>query len=213
MVKQGGRNGAKDTAHAFNGNSHDLMYRTPKEFYGNTTYMQRQAKGVLDRQGNLRLVAGVGPKLLSYPIDGLGNVRLRYPVFPVHAEGGTLGMEIEALKDSLMKMSSYAYLYEDQPMASGASTGPLNVDVDFRVKDTNTNPPGLHGHDFTLTAGEYQALRNGTELQVTTSYNLGHNHELAIYYSPGNQRYVIRTCDGLARCWDNHSTLLDMVPA
>merc|ERR1712062_693227 len=123
-------------------------------------------------------------------------------------EGNTVGMELEALKDAVMKMSTYSYLYERQPMTGTAAAQPANVDVEFHVKDTGHTPPGLHGHDFTLTADEYQKMMNGTDIKVTTSYNLGHVHELDIYYNKGNHNYYIRHCDGQNRCWDYHSNVL-----
>ena len=43
----------------------------------------------------MRLAVGVGSRLLSYPIDDLGRIRFRYPIFPVHSEGHTVSMELE----------------------------------------------------------------------------------------------------------------------
>ncbi|GFO42565.1 hypothetical protein PoB_006907000 [Plakobranchus ocellatus] len=130
------RNGGKDKAHAYNGNSIYAYYRVPKELYKQVPHVENNSKGVLDKNGNLRLVLGAGPQTFSYPFEDFGKVRLRYPIFPVHFEGTTVGMELEALKDSVLKMSTYAYLYENQPMASGSGTTPTNVDVNFHVRDS-----------------------------------------------------------------------------
>ena len=73
--------------------------RTPVEFYkGNADRdpadTARNAVGVLDPSNNVRLVAPTGTRVITPNIEGVGKVRLRYPIFPVHSEGSTVGMEL-----------------------------------------------------------------------------------------------------------------------
>ena len=45
--------------------------------------------GVLDRWGNVRAVTASGIRIFLPEILDVGNVRTRFPIFPVHAEGNT----------------------------------------------------------------------------------------------------------------------------
>ncbi|GFO42564.1 hypothetical protein PoB_006906900 [Plakobranchus ocellatus] len=215
IVSRNGRSGGSQANKAFNGTSTRHFYRTPVEFYHGGTAERdaadtaRNGAGVLDRKGEVKQCAPTGFRIMTPSIDGVGAVRLRYPIFPVHSEGSTVGMEIDALKRAVMQMSTYSYLYEEIPLGQPL---PVDDDVTFHVRDSYRNPPGLHGHDFTITAAEHKAMLNGTELQVTTTYNLAHNHQLTIYYNKNNQRYLIRKCDDdTAACWDGHSSILTRV--
>ncbi|KAK3761897.1 hypothetical protein RRG08_060629 [Elysia crispata] len=186
IVSKNGRNGQANAAKAFNGTSFRHFYRTPVEFYhGGTSERDaadtaRNGAGVLDSKGDIKQCAPTGFRIMTPSIDGVGAVRIRYPIFPVHSEGSTVGMEIEAVKRAVMQMSTYSYLYEEVPLGQPL---PVDEDVTFHVRDTYRNPPGLHGHEFTITAAEHKAMLNGTDQQVTTSYNLGHNHQLTVYYN------------------------------
>jgi hypothetical protein len=104
----------------------------------------------------------------------------------------------------VQKMGRYQYLYEETPMGQAM---PPEQDKIFKVRESYKNPPGLHGHTFTLTAKEFEQLRNGTDLSITTSYNLGHQHQMVIWYNKRNtiHPYWYKSCDGLRTCWDGHT--------
>ena len=55
----------------------------------------RNGAGVLDSKGDIKQCAPTGFRIMTPSIDGVGAVRIRYPIFPVHSEGSTVGMEIE----------------------------------------------------------------------------------------------------------------------
>ncbi|RUS70404.1 hypothetical protein EGW08_021832 [Elysia chlorotica] len=172
---------------------------TPVEFYhGDTSEHDaadtaRSGASVLDAKGDLKRCAPTGFRILTPNIDGVGSVRIRYPVFPVHSEGSTVGMELEVHR------SHYTCFF-----VAGCTS--------LHVVTPPRNPPGLHGHEFTITAAEHKALLNGTDLQVTTSYNLGHNHQLTIYWHQNQHVYYIRKCDDqTVACWDGHGALLTRV--
>jgi len=214
ITQKNGRNGAHDARHAYNGTSYRHFYRTPIEFYkGNAPGRDpadtaRNAVGVLDSNNTVRMVAPTGTRVITPNIDGVGAVRLRYPIFPVHSEGSTVGMELMALRETVMKMGRYSYLYEETPMGQPL---PPDHDYTFHVRDSARNPPGLHGHEFTLTSDEYQRMMNGTHLTVTTSFNLGHQHEMQIYYNKNQHKYYWELCDGSkTTCWDGHAHALTL---
>merc|ERR1712029_1289493 len=111
-------------------------------------------------------------------------------------------MELMAMKEMLMQMGKHSYLYESPPMGQAI---PQDKDHHFHLRDSATNSPGLHGHDFTLTKTEFETCMNGTDVSVTTSYNLAHQHELTVYCRKDNGNVYYRKCDGLDACWDKHS--------
>merc|ERR1711879_890487 len=211
IVSKDGRYGAKDARHAYNGTSFRRFYKTPIEFYNDgkgerdPADTARNAVGVLDTKGEVKLVAPTGFRTVTPEIQDVGQIRLRYPIFPVHSEGSTVGQESMALKDMVMKMGRYTYLYEESPMGQSVAVDEPRV---FHLRDSNKSPPGLHGHDFTLTADEYKEVLAGKDVTVTTSFNLMHQHVLVIYQNKNNKRFYYRTCDGVKVCWDNHSNWL-----
>lgn len=214
VVQKNGRRGQMDAAHAYNGTSWRHFYRTPPEFYKSTTDSTRDpadtaknSVGVLDKAGHVKAVAPTGFRVITPEIEGVGKVRLRYPIFPVHSEGSTVGMELMALKDMVMQMSRYNYMYEATPMGQPL---PPSVDRHFLVRQSYRNPPGLHSHDFTLTDDEYKQILNGTSLTITTSYNVGHQHEMTIAWQPTNKYFYYTQCDGANVCWDGHGKRVDL---
>ncbi|XP_035824254.1 uncharacterized protein LOC101861940 [Aplysia californica] len=78
-----------------------VFSRTPEEFYAtgkveaDKADTARGSVGVLDKQGNVHRVAGSGVRVITPSIGGnVGQVRTRYPIFPVHAEGSSTGIEL-----------------------------------------------------------------------------------------------------------------------
>jgi len=205
ISEKDGRNGGPEKNKAFNGTCYRRFYKTPANFYsGKEEYdpanTARGAVNVLDKNGTVRQVIASGFRAVTPNIEGVGPVRLRYPIFPVHSEGSVLGMELMAMKEMLMQMGKHSYLYETTPMGQAI---PQDKDHHFHLRDSYTNPPGLHGHDFTLTKDEFESCNNGTEVTVTTSYNLAHQHQLIVYCRNGALYY--KKCDGVDVCWDKHS--------
>ncbi|XP_012943745.1 uncharacterized protein LOC101854983 [Aplysia californica] len=58
----------------------------------------KKSVGVLDRGGNLRKTTASGVKIVLQDIEGVGRVRLRYPIAPLHGEGSPVWKELNALK-------------------------------------------------------------------------------------------------------------------
>ena len=50
------------------------------------TYLFPGTVGVLDRHGNVRKVVATGTRIIMPEIEGVGKVRIRYPIMPLHSD-------------------------------------------------------------------------------------------------------------------------------
>jgi len=220
------RNGQQDAAKAYNGtNPLKFHYWTPSEFYSSgprgpkdPADTAKKGAGVLDKNGQLRVVESAGTRIVTPNIEGVGMVRLRYPIVPIHGEGTGVWKELNALKDMTMHMNRYASLFEERPgqIGGGANgTGYQDGTVHFKLSEVVQDPPGQHSHDFVINEEEFDELKrpnNGkTHLLVTTSEDQGHSHDLEIRWRPGGRHLAIFKCDGQQAtdnrtpvCWDGH---------
>ena len=109
-VKANGRNGGHSADKAYDGNNHVTFLHTPCEFYegeGERDPADTAPKGpvgVLNSTGQVCLVCASGTRITTPNIPGVGSLRLRYPIMPVHEEGNPVGKEVAALKDLVMKL-------------------------------------------------------------------------------------------------------------
>lgn len=60
-----------------------------------------------------------GITIATRSIPGLGPVRIRYPVMPLHVAGNTIYKDLQALSDMTLKKSKYGKLYPDARMDNG----------------------------------------------------------------------------------------------
>lgn len=120
-VEANNRNGSTTVDKAYNGTHSNAYYFTPVEFFTGAEVAvdpadtNRAATGVLDRQGNLRLLKESGIRIQLPNIAGVGVLRTRYPIFPVHAEGDVIWKQVEALKDMMMRMDTFSKYFEALP--------------------------------------------------------------------------------------------------
>lgn len=121
-VTKDGRNGNFDQSHAFNGSSAKMFYQTPVEFYttdadgsGDIADTFSGVVGVLDHQGKVRKMAASGIRTFLPEIPNIGVIRVRYPIFPLHAEGSTTTKNLAALQEILLNMKQYSYMFEPEP--------------------------------------------------------------------------------------------------
>ncbi|GFR61412.1 hypothetical protein ElyMa_000102300 [Elysia marginata] len=100
------RDGSNHPDKAFNGTNFRNFYRVPSEFYekvqGNEDPADTAKSGVyvLDQQGNIRRCEASGLYLKTPNIPGVGRVRLRYPIAPIHQYGSPVWKELNAFKDT-----------------------------------------------------------------------------------------------------------------
>lgn len=106
-VTDGKRKGKLRIKSAFNGTNSKLYYLTPSSFFGgadsdvDAADTGKSTVGVLDRHNAVRKVRPSGIYINLPDIPGVGKVRLRYPIMPVHGEGSTVWKELEATVDIL----------------------------------------------------------------------------------------------------------------
>ncbi|KAK3583174.1 hypothetical protein CHS0354_025691 [Potamilus streckersoni] len=214
IVTMNGRNGDLFPDKALNGTHSKYFYRTPNAFFSGSEVEKDKADtakgvlGVLDKQGVVRQVVASGTRIFLPNIDGVGKLRTRYPIMPIHGEGSGVWREVAAVKEMLMNMGTFAQLFESQPTSVADSKALLATKVcHFIVPPTTRDPPGLHSHDITLHGDDIEDLKAGHELKgIFTSLANGHQHSIDISYQNGH--YIISSCDGLPRCWDDHDTTL-----
>ncbi|XP_059157558.1 uncharacterized protein LOC131941943 isoform X2 [Physella acuta] len=110
IVTRNRRGGGVTQAEAYNGTNYSTYYRTPIEFFAGGEVGKDPADttvayvGVLDPEGNVRNVSSSGFRIQLPPIEGLGILRTRYSLMPVHMESSTVWKETNALKKVIMNM-------------------------------------------------------------------------------------------------------------
>ncbi|KAL3890663.1 hypothetical protein ACJMK2_002944 [Sinanodonta woodiana] len=198
IVTKNGRNGDLSPEKALNGTHSAFFYKTPNAFFSGSETEKDKADtargvvGVLDKHGVVQHVAASGTRIFLPNIDGVGMLRTRFPIMPIHGEGAAVWREVAAMKEMLMNMGTFAPLFESEPTSVVDVKALLAMkEYHFIVPPTTRDPPGLHSHDIT---GIFTSLANG------------HQHSIDISYQNG--QYNISSCDGLPRCWDDHGTTL-----
>lgn len=221
-VFQDGRNGGTTPEKAYNGVNSKKYYLTPSAFFSgkevatDAADTARSSVGVLDKKGNVRITRASGTRIFLPPISGVGVLRQRYPIMPVHGEGSAVWKELEATKDVLMKSRTYSYFYRE-PLAGGSGVIPTqrpSKPVTLKMEDATKTPPGAHSHEITLTPEEAERARRGVIIKMLlTSTGAGHQHNVDVVYKKNKWR--ITHCDdydkGKHRCRDGHGMWLSEV--
>ncbi|XP_059144899.1 uncharacterized protein LOC131932052 [Physella acuta] len=110
IVTKNKRGGGVTEKDAYNGTNYSTYYRTPIELFAGGEIGHDPADttvayvGVLDPEGNVRNVSSSGFRNQLPPIEGLGILRTRYSLMPVHMESSTVWKETNALKKIIMNM-------------------------------------------------------------------------------------------------------------
>ena len=53
---------------------------------------------MLDKNGNVQKVMSSGIRIMLPEIEGVGRIRVRYPIMPMHSDGEQSRKELDALK-------------------------------------------------------------------------------------------------------------------
>ncbi|PFX28133.1 hypothetical protein AWC38_SpisGene7133 [Stylophora pistillata] len=218
-VFQGGRSGGRTPDKAYNGTNSKKYYQTPSAFYTgqeistDSADTAKNSVGVLDRDGKtVRICRASGTRIFLPDIDGVGVLRQRYPIMPVHGEGSAMWKELEATKDLLMKSQSYGYLYREPIAGSGVlPTAPTDRPLTLRMADATKTPPGPHQHEITLKAQEVKDAKTGRKsFRKLTTTGAGHQHNIVVAWR--NNNWEIRRCDKFDneqyKCRDQHGIYL-----
>ena len=199
-VVANGRNGGFSPEKAYNGNNRNKYFRTPAEFFsgevdGGNADTSGGNVGVLDKKGNVRTVRASGIKAIQ-SISGIGPIRTRYPIVPVHGHGQAVWKELEAVKDIVLSTKSYAHMFTErigQPENSLYKTGM-----------SKSSPK--HTHKIELTPEEYSMIATGHAITKNTSVSEDHSHTVTLRdFGDGP---LIHLCDGQKYCPDGHRKLL-----
>ncbi|XP_052268520.1 uncharacterized protein LOC127869902 [Dreissena polymorpha] len=213
------RTGGLTPDEAFNGTHEKSFYRTPADLFASSTSVDagsadtaKGVVGVLDQEGNVRKVVASGTRIIIPEIEGVGTVRTRYPIMPLHSDGEQTRKELEALKDMVMRMGTYGALFDETPITvhnvdDYTKEDPVHT---LQVAPTTQDPPGLHSHTITVLQSEIDLMRTGKAVVFTTTTDNGHTHVLKVKMdSLGN--FFMATCDGIFTCWDGHAKQLIFV--
>ena len=218
-VFQGGRNGGTTPDKAYNGINSKKYYQTPSAFFSgkevstDAADTTRNSVGVLNRNGDVKITRASGIRIFFPEINGVGVLRQRYPIMPVHGEGSSVWKELEATKDLLMNSKSYGYMYREPLLGSGVvPTEPPERPLTLKMEDATKTPPGAHTHEITLTADEVTDAKGKRKSFVkTTTQGASHQHEISVAWR--NNKWKILQCDsydqGAYRCKDRHGMYLN----
>eukprot|EP00930_Biecheleria_cincta_P092577 TRINITY_DN8254_c0_g1_i2.p1 TRINITY_DN8254_c0_g1~~TRINITY_DN8254_c0_g1_i2.p1 ORF type:complete len:1287 (+),score=163.37 TRINITY_DN8254_c0_g1_i2:100-3960(+) len=147
---------------AYNGTATKFFYRTPAEFFSgaplNDTDLAdtaTNAVGVLDRSGSVKRVMASGTWAMLPEIAGLGRIRLRYPIMPVHQHGDPAWKELKALETIIQA-------------SQGSSTSAVRDDL-FGVT-LLLSMGSDHQHSILLSSVEVAQLAQGKSVQVMSTF-------------------------------------------
>lgn len=207
-----GRNGGLTPDKALNGTNSKWFYQTPVAFFtpigkGNDKAdTAKGAIGVLDPKGTVRHVTASGTRIVLPDIPGVGRVRTRYPIVPVHGEGSAVWKEVAALKDIVLRPNTNRMMYFEEPKAIPEGQKP-RVDVTYETAPSTRDPPGLHTHTIIIGPEDMDDMKAGQTVSFTTSHENAHDHNVGVAYRKvdGKDTYVIVKCDGKPTCWDGHA--------
>ena len=209
---------------AFNGSNSKIYYITPSQFFaqeGNSESTSadtvRFDVGVLSSNGTLTSNSASGIRVQFPNITGVGIMRQRYPIVPIHRDGGAVTKELEALKDIVLHPVSMArHLSETPTCTKDENQGALCESNDnstvlvFLLKASDPEY-GSHVHKVNITAGELAMLVGGGQVIKDCTETNGHAHTLTLYYKPrdpdnhtstGQLAYL--NCAGTKKCSDGH---------
>lgn len=218
-VFQFGRSGGRTPDKAYNGTNSKKYYQTPSAFFSgkevstDAADTTKNSVGVLNRNGDVKITRASGIRIFLPSINGVGVLRQRYPIMPVHGEGSSVWKELEATKDLLMNSQTYGYMYRETLVGSGVvPTEPPERPLTLKMEDATKTPPGAHTHEITLTADEVKEAKGKRKSFVkTTTLGASHQHQISVAWR--NNQWKILHCDshdqGAYRCKDKHGMYLN----
>ena len=133
------------------------------------------------------------------PIAGIGSIRQRYPIMPLHDDGNTIYKELEALKDIVLEPEKYAHM-----LRGGSIT---KIDEGLTLKMGASKPMyGAHEHFIDLTGDEVKRLYEGDSVTKESSEENQHSHVVKVkqFKKSNSIFYRYLQCDGNKMCFDAH---------
>jgi len=139
-----------------------------------------------DQSGNVREVRASGHYIHFPEIQGVGLVRQRYPIAPVHVEGNTIFKEVKALQDLVVAGNQDEYLRAILQETRGYAYG-----IELRVTEGSG-----HEHTLSIPAGNAAKLKDGTntEYKGTSTLANGHTHRMKVGYDKTADTWSLIWC-------------------
>lgn len=194
-VNTGGANGKQATP--TNCASRRNWYLTPASFFlSDTSIDPADTSGGVrytkDQSGQVREVRASGHYIHFPEIQGVGLIRQRYPIFPVHAEGGTTYKEVKALQD--LVVGTQQELTNDNDPYLGAilkETRGYAYGIELRVTEGSG-----HEHTLAIGAGAATKLMDGTDTEYkgTSTLANGHTHRMQVGYDKTAKTWSLIWC-------------------
>lgn len=209
-VNAGDRSGScTDQAdRAFNGTNSRIYYLTPSSFFSNSEVEPDKADTtlgdacVLDGQGVKRVVRASGTRVFLPTIEGVGVLRTRYPIFPVHGEGSGAWKEVNALRDVVMNEE------KRKIMEWNTDTNIPSEDLELQMSISQNSKVLPHTHFVTLSSYQVKDLQNGYKVTVETTEREGHSHSLTLSQNPFTGQISYEKCSNKRLCPDRHAKTL-----
>ncbi|XP_028414209.1 uncharacterized protein LOC114537253 isoform X2 [Dendronephthya gigantea] len=226
-VKEGIRNGGYEVDTAFNGLNSKNYYITPTEMFESDEKNKDEADttqgevGVLTPEGHVARVRASGIRAFFPNIPGVGVLRQRYPIMPVHDEGSTTWKELEALEDMIMGTQTFGALF-NEPLTPASDTmiaiNNLDKPITIRTGQSWSRDILHHTHDLELEADEVEKIKAGGIVTKFSSEIQGHAHEIMVAWHENNAGFYISACDGdmgpwvlAKKCFDKHEAMMTIV--
>lgn len=230
-VYAGGRWGSPtDVRLAFNGTNSRKYFVTPEAFFSGIEVggdaadtVRRGSVGVLDKNGVLRRTRASGTRIFFPPIHGVGTLRQRYPIMPVHGEGASVWKELAALEDMIMMSQTNSHMFREvlSTTSDQGGSGPVVYVKPIKLQMTASTNAQItrHTHEIHLTAEQVMRLKNGELVNAVSSTSVGHQHSVQLKFDNNKQSaifgFLIVKCEGATvnpyrnvACWDRHGTKL-----
>lgn len=210
------RKGRLEANKAYNGTNSARYFQTPAHFFGGgdtSTDVSNDVDGVvgvLDGAGNVRQVIASGLRVFCPSIDGVGYLRMRYPVMPLHDEGSPAWKEVEALRDIVMDLDGNRKYINKIPLAMNSTFEEL-ITAEPKVmlmSSAESEGAGFHHHVVYISPHKLLQLKDNKEVTIRSlpEHEDNHSHELILKIVKGD--YKILKCDGRFRCEHDHGKFL-----
>merc|ERR1739845_176187 len=135
-------------------------------------------------------------------IEGLGPIRQRYPISPIHGHGSPVWKNLDALTDIVMFNESY------HCMKRNGKGGVEEKAYTFELTMSQNPAVTPHVHYFSLLQSEMKKLMIKGTMTVETDTRESHSHTLKIRYNKVKKGFEYIKCGGRKICMDEHPKLI-----
>ena len=205
IATAGGRFGGNTDATAYNGSNTKQYFRTPKSFFTGDEVNPDPADTatkpvhVLNKFGVRKECYASGIRAILPELPGIGSLRTRYPIFPIHGEGNFVMKELHVLKDMLENAYTDSKFYPDgNPFSIGLGL----MYLPYAVEDVEAGIP-KHTHFVKVSVTDLRKLRvERKSVTITTEagdHGATHKHTITVEYTD-DKKFNLKFCDGVSLC-------------